>query len=356
MKAVDICTMLHQQFGCVMISPVGPAPSDVDIYAPPARLPEAKALLEKEGFILTSQTIGQHVYRRFEDGVLYILDLMSGLHAYTQWQKSFALSAAGEARAAASPVLHRLVKYLAMRRFDKAAYFDSHKNELTDFLRDNSNFSYMDPELAAAAGVAATDLLTHVRPNRLTPWRLRWQRLGRGCSLAFIGPDGSGKGFYIERLKEIGETRIVYMGDWFFVLQGLYNRLMRLPSPYNRIVYLFYLVENAARLLKVLVLRELGFIVLIDRFPGTNRNAAQTGWLRRLNELTFRIFLKPDQLLLLMAPPEVIHARKQELSISEIGQIQQGLRTLLAPTRHIVIETEKVDASLNLILAKAMKQ
>ena len=64
---------------------------------------------------------------------------------------------------------------------------------------------------------------------------------GTGRSIAFIGPDGSGKTTIIDKLSlGITPSRKVYMGDCFFCFQSLYNFFMKIRTPYNRFVYLFY--------------------------------------------------------------------------------------------------------------------
>ena len=91
--------------------------------------------------------------------------------------------------------------------------------------------------------------------------------------------------------------------------------------------------------------------MLIDRFPGTGRNIVNGGALAWINRFVFLAFPKPDVLAMLYAPPNVIHKRKQDLSARDIGVTQDRLLTLLAGTRHLVLNTERLDESLNTLLS-----
>ena len=353
MNIFQTCSELVKTYGCRLLSEIGATPSDIDIFIPSGNVAPAKRFLLGLGFTETGWNIGQDAFSRFEGGSLYLLDLMSGLTAYTEWQTSVKLSPEGELLAASSPTLHKPMKYLMLRRLDKLPELTAAKLDIERFFATPSNFIYIHPKTLKAASGNIKDLLQSINPNRWITWRNRWRRIGRGKSFAFIGPDGSGKGFFIDRIKNIGDTRVVYMGDWFFKLQDLYNILMKLPVPLNRVVYLCYIFENYFRMMRVFIFRALGFVVLLDRFPGTNRNVAKRGFLGWLNNATFHLFPNPDYFLLLMAPPKVVYARKQELGIDEIYEIQQSLITQFSSTRHLIVDTEELDKSLNIILATA---
>lgn len=370
MTVVELCRKLEGDLGCRALSDISSAPSDIDIYVPPENMPITRSLVEKAGFVLTSYDQGQHVCRRFENGTLYILDLLSTFDVYTRYLTSLVLSAAGNRALGSSKTLHKSFKYLCFGGKERNQYIASHQMELAVFLENSSNFTWISQQLVAAARSPVNNLVkaarsiylgrkflsSLLRVCLLEPLRQRKARIGRGGAVAFIGPDGSGKTFFIEKFRLVGPTRNVYMGDWFFVFQRLYNYLMRIPSPCNRIVYALYPVENYVRMLKVLFHRLVGRIVLIDRFPGTNRNIIHEGVLGKLNQITFSIFPKPDLIVLLFAPPEVVYERKQELSIQEIGCMQDKLRIMLKNTQHLIVDTRNLDESLNIILAKTSER
>ncbi len=369
MNIHDLCAKLVADYGCIMHSGIAPAPGqDIDIYVPHSLVQAVIAYVTDNGFVMMHDKSSQHVFGRFEEcGKFYILDLMNGFDGYTTAIYSMELSAAGNTRIGASPVLRKCFKYLCLKPREKFDYLVTNQKELADFLRNPAHFIWVSPHVVAATRGTMQDVITAVK-RPAADWRYVkkfWVRIwqhplcGRlkliakgGISLAFVGPDGSGKSFIIERMSPIGVTRTIYMGDHYCILQGLYNQIMHIPSPWNRFVYLFYCIENIFRRLKVAVWRRLGYIVLIDRFPGTNRNVAQAGILGLLNTLTYKMFPKPDLIVFLYVPPEVIFSRKQELSLREIAKIQTKLKNLLSRSRHLVLDTQNLDPSLNMLLAK----
>lgn len=368
MKVAEICSRLESEFNCRHLSGIAPAPSDIDIYVPPDSIDAVRRFVGTEGFVCSSNDDGQYVYRRFEEGSLYIIDLLWNFNAYTRYLTTLALSEEGGRRIGDSQSLHKSFKYLCCGSPEKVRFIGAHQEELATFFEEPSNFTWISPRLIAAARGPVEDLVktarfsfqwrslltTYICTRLFVPLHRRWQRIGKGCTVAFVGPDGSGKSFFIEKFRYAGPTRIVYMGDWFFVLQKIYNFLLQIPSPYNRFVYILYPIENYARLLKVLMHRFLGRVVLVDRFPGTNRNVIHEGVLGSLNRLTFTVFPKPDFMILLYAPPEVVYERKQELSVQEIGQMQRKLSLMLerSRSRFLVLDTRDLDESLNTLLAK----
>ena len=355
---------------CHLLSEISSAPQDIDVYVPLSEFPKVHKFLGGEGYVLTSENTFQSVYRKYENGNLFILDLISDFNVYTQLLPSVKLSAEGNKQLGQSMELSRCFKYFCYRRTDKIPYLEEHQDAFGKFLENKNNFQLISLKVRQAARSAVQKLFGSLRKSHPifsfksqsylqvgAPWlNLRWKLLGTGYSIAFVGPDGSGKSFFIEKLRPIGVTKTLYMGDWFFYFQKLYKLLLRIPSPFNRFLYLFYGIENYGRVVKVFFWRLLGRIVLIDRFPGTNRNIITPGILASLNQFIFNIFPKPDLIVLLYAPPHVIHKRKQELSLVEIKKIQEKLKTLLSNTKHIIVNTEQLDESLNLLLAHVYRR
>ncbi len=358
----EICAQLTEHYAATLLSDIQPAPpSDVDIYIPATTQTAAAAWLAAQGFIQTSSAPGQIVFRRFENnGQLYVLDLMSRFTIYTRQIPDFELSDAGVEYVGRNLNLHRCLKRLCTGQLDRWNEIATSTDYVAfrDFLTNAKNFSSAPDKLAAAAAKGPQTLYSYLtrdqtalrRTRRLQYLQHILSRYGKGRSFAFIGPDGSGKSFFITKLRECGETREIYMGDWFFKAQGVYNAVMRIPSPFNRFVYIFYFLENLLRFAKVCFWRRMGKIVLIDRYPGTSRNVTQTGLLRRLNDLIYRCFPKPDLFVLLLAPPEVVHTRKQELTVDEIRRTQDDLRHLIRQDRHLLVDTTDLDISLNRLL------
>lgn len=340
----------------VLLSEVGPAPHDVDFYVPATSFPKAIEICCEFGFIRSSRFSPVHcVLRKFEDGKLYILDLVADFNLYTGHLPDFRLTDFGSSNVGNSGVLAKGFKYLCYKKIEKIAHDDLMQAKLLCFLKDPRN--YVCAQLVKNAPRLETVGEAAQWMRKYSLWGTIGQRLksygrllGTGKSFAFIGPDGSGKSFFIEHLKAIGPVKIGYMGDYFFPLQKFYNLIMKISTPYNRWVYAFYVVENLLRSVKVRFFKFLGYIVLIDRFPGTNRNADKLGGLGTLNHLTFAFMPKPDVFVLLLARPEVVYSRKQELSLAQIASLQAALVELIKSYKHVLLDTEQLDESLNTIL------
>jgi hypothetical protein len=142
----------------------------------------------------------------------------------------------------------------------------------------------------------------------------------------------------------------MYMGDWDFMLQPFYTFLHRQHIAIARLSYPFYYMENWFRYLRALWWKLKGYTVLVDRYPGLNRHLRKQNVLLRLNDWMYRLFPSADAYILLSAPPNMIHARKPELSIAEITTAQEETRKRLAGKRHVEIESEKLDDTLNAAL------
>ena len=370
MNIHELCDELVQKYECFLLSDICSAPSDVDIYVPAQSVSAVNVFVENIGFVLTGVDCGQFVYRRFEGGELYILDLLSRFDIHTKTLTSFSLSEEGHQKIGGSTTLYKSFKYLCSKKKEKYDFVEKNKKELMEFFSDLKCFEWIDEKVVGAMGGSSEAMAAELHSihsghkqlyavleaifcERIHRYK---RRIGKGVSLAFVGPDGSGKSFFIDKLKFAGPSRVIYMGDWFFVFQGLYNKIMRVRSPYNRIVYVFYLFENFFRLLKVLFHRLLGRIILIDRFPGTNRNVVHNGFLGALNKVTFSLFLKPDFMVFLYSPPQEVYKRKQELSVEKIDEMQCKLKDLLKDIDYVFVDTRDIDKSLNFILSKIYRK
>ncbi|MBW7567706.1 hypothetical protein KIF53_14955 [Chromobacterium subtsugae] len=365
MIAQDLCTLLQREFGCRLLSEIGPAPADIDIFVPIEHRDAVARKVEAYGFIRCGVDHGQLDYRLYEDGKLYILDLLSEFQVYTRYITCLKLNNNGNEAIGKSPVLHKAFKYLCLNRIDKFDFVQQHITQIAAFLRETSNFEWLHPKVLNSAASGSAEALIQVfacsllgrytsrdfiRAKLINPILMRYKRIGRGLSIAFVGPDGSGKSFIIDKLSQAASSKQIYMGDWFFFFQKFYSFLIKIPSPYNRVVYLIYPIENYLRTLKVLFFRSIGKLVLIDRFPGTNRNVVHQGVLGKINRITFKIFPKPNLIVLLLARPEVVYARKQELTVEEIREMQNQLQLLLKDTPHLFLDTEQLDPALNQLL------
>ena len=127
---------------------------------------------------------------------------------------------------------------------------------------------------------------------------------------------------------------------------------MKIPTPYNRFLYLFYFIENLYRstMVKLYVLR--GHTVLIDHFPGTNRNVVHKGLLGQINQLMFKLTPKPNLFVFISVAPNLIFKRKQELNIKQIQNIQNGVLEMLKGEKHEKITNNCLEDALNKALTQ----
>ena len=95
-----------------------------------------------------------------------------------------------------------------------------------------------------------------------------------------------------------------------------------------------------------------GYTVLIDRFPGTNRNVVHKNFLGKINHLIFKLTPKPDLFVFLCVTPSEIFNRKKELNIRQIQNIQEGILKILKGKKYEKIENNCLEDTLNEALAK----
>lgn len=187
-----------------------------------------------------------------------------------------------------------------------------------------------------------------------------------GFSVAFLGPDGSGKSTLIQALRE-------RLGPVFHGVSVLYWRPRLLPTPgqlkfwnptaektenpnphgvvpHGRAVSLIrmayfgmdYVLGYPAVVMPKMVRKHL---VIFDRFlhdvrvdPRRYRMQLPAGALALLE----KVAPKPDLIFVLQGTPEVLRQRKEELSLSEIGRQLGELRELAkAGPRFIPVDVDR---------------
>jgi hypothetical protein len=333
-------------------SQVAAHPKDIDLYVPATSMLHAKLIFDDNLYICIKDSTCHCIYYKFIRGELFLFDLCSDYNFYFDLFPKVRFSDEGNLKLGRDLLLNKIVK-----NFSRNGNFsDADFPILNRFFAESENFLIYPRSLPKDD--TAVQLLGNliVKSRWLGRFRVRLHNFinyyKEGKSYAFIGPDGSGKGFFIDKLKKTKSVKVIYMGDWFFKMQPLYSLVMKLPSPSNRFLYLFYYIENTLRRLKVAFWVALGKTVFIDRFPGTNTPISLSGVPGLINRLIFNFTVKPDHFVILYASPSVIFDRKQELTISEIEVIQEKQQELISGYSHVVINTEQLDDSLNFLLAK----
>ncbi|GLO59656.1 hypothetical protein MACH09_01640 [Vibrio sp. MACH09] len=334
--------------GVVAHSDIISAPSDIDIYVPKEELVNVKYLLKKYDFVISYKCDNKLVAMKFECGELYILDLFSRFDELERLGKRFLITHTGHKLLGRKPLLSKDIKCFLKGKKIKD------ERLIIDFFSNKNYCSLVNYELPIPFDF--NDLKRQCKRTSFDiqmSERIRFVKnnLFKGKSFAFLGPDGSGKSYLIDKIRLTTANKIIYMGDWFFVFQPFYNFLFKIPSPFNRFLYILFFIENLIRRFKVGFYSTLGFNVLIDRFPGTNRSSIHAvGILHAVNKLIYKFTPKPDLFVVLHAEPEIVYKRKQELSIHEIDLCQKSIIEMVKYDSHIVVDTTELDFVLNKIV------
>jgi thymidylate kinase len=169
----------------------------------------------------------------------------------------------------------------------------------------------------------------------------------RGCVVAVLGPDGAGKGTVTAALADslpVGVTQ-VYLGDRRAQTPAAANagtvpdRPAAVPGGAVRTAReIAFLLRKLAgwtpSLLRAEVAAWRGHVVLADRHPldavaVRPRRTPVAGAVERF--LATRVVPKPDAVVVLDAPGEVLYRRKGEHTPERLEQWRQGYRDRLVP-------------------------
>jgi len=189
---------------------------------------------------------------------------------------------------------------------------------------------------------------------------IRLSRINSGRIVAFVGSDGAGKSTVINEVSYTFNifcpVRVKYMGDYWFALQPLYTWMHQQHIFFARLTYPFFYVENLLRYIKVRWWKLCGYTVFTDRWPGLNRPLRKPGKLLWLNDLIYRLYPNADTYIFVSAPPKIVHARRDELTIEEIEILQEHMRERLHTKRDwYEVVNEDLDTCLNGVLYHLLK-
>lgn len=333
-------------------SQIAAHPKDIDLYVPATVMEDAIRIFEDNIYTCIRYSSCHCIYYKFINGELFLFDLCSDYNFYFDFFPKLIISDKGNLKLGRDVSLNKAIK--SFSRHGK--FFDTNLPKLIEFFDETENFSTYPKKLRKKETDVwqIGNLIAKRRRHGLIIFRFLnfIHSYKKGKSYAFIGPDGSGKGFFIDKLKKAKSVKVIYMGDWFFKMQPLYSLLTNIPTPINRFLYIFYYIENLVRRLRVAFWVALGKTVFIDRFPGTNTPITLPGLAGWINRLIFKFMPKPDLFVILYAKPYVVFERKQELTISEIEIIQAKQQELVSNYSHVVINTEQLDDSLNYLLTE----
>lgn len=341
---------------------------DVDILVCRADMPQAIRSLQAAGW-LAAPAAGHGSHRflvRYDrpTGTWQHLDLVTRLEfgptqAY-RTPPSFAESClARRTRVNGIPTLHPDDAFWSL--FVHLAWKDAtstRRSELEDRARDASSTGPVAdlvarllsegtaaPERALSAARAGEWDVVRCAQRRL---RARWRRSARmgvtwnhatssvlrrgaiskdvGLSVALLGLDGAGKTTVASKLQADipWPTVSLYMGVW---RESALDHLVRHITGARLALRLGRLTRTG---LVTRYHRRLGRVVLLDRYVvDANLPSPDLDWKGRISAvLVLRTASPPDRLVFLDAPPEVVFARKGELTISELERRRECYHAL----------------------------
>jgi thymidylate kinase len=188
-------------------------------------------------------------------------------------------------------------------------------------------------------------------------------------TVALIGPDGAGKSTVAREVaRRVAPARYLYMGvnleesaltlpttrlalaikrargrgprmtaDWSAVQPGLRGRKRVVKEAYAAIRLLGWLAEEWYRALLARIYARQGNLVIFDRHflfdyyaSHVRRQPGQLLAARVHGMLLRRFYPRPDMVVVLDAPAEVLHARKREQSVETLERRRQEYLSLSA--------------------------
>jgi thymidylate kinase len=194
----------------------------------------------------------------------------------------------------------------------------------------------------------------------------RWLRPDRGLHVVFLGPDGAGKSTLIERVEHDLHDAFLHHAYLTFA-PGLIPGRLAVPKPggphslpprslpaslakagWWLVCYTvgYFATVHPTRARGGLVINHRYLVdAIVDR--KRYRYSGPTKLLRAI----WHIAPKPDLVILLDAPPEVIHARKKEVALEEIIRQRDGYKEIVGSLDYafLVSTDQPIDAAVALV-------
>jgi thymidylate kinase len=192
----------------------------------------------------------------------------------------------------------------------------------------------------------------------------RWASPDCGMHVVFLGPDGVGKSTVIERVQQNVADAFLHMNYQTFARSLLPNKPKESPHALPPRGFAASLLKAAwwancytlGYLKSVHPTRARGGVVINHRYlldaivdPKRYRYAGPMQLLKYI----WAVAPKPDLVVILDAPPEVIHRRKQEVPFEEIARQREAYRTLAGsiPFARIVDTSQSLDKTVDDVTA-----
>ena len=220
--------------------------------------------------------------------------------------------------------------------------------------------------VTASITILRKEMLDSLEKADAASWLMEFARKSRrvlapvGCWITFLGPDGSGKSSLIEALSEMAEPAFRNVHSYHlrpgWLLGGKNSARRPVTDPHA--LPSRSLLASLAKLavfwcdyvggywLRVRPRMVHSTLVIFDRYfhdllvDSKRYRYSAPRWLTRL---AGRFLPVPDLVFILDAPPEVLQARKQEVSLAECTRQRDAYKSLAedlqSRTRTVVIDT-----------------
>ena len=300
---------------CVRNDPEGaldpPPGGDVDVFVPIGALADAEARLRTAGFqrLAARGHPGHRFFVACRDGRWTKFDVM--------WERRY--------DGAVLPV----DDVIAARRRWESIWVAGPEHQ-------------SDHEQRRARGERPTN---RIRERLVRSIPLGWRR--RGAVIAVLGPDGAGKSTVLEGVAASlpVATSVIYLGTGRSGHGTPSTTSTRAPNATREVLFLARkTLRSWRRLAPVYARAWRGHVVLTDRHPIEVRAIQpERGPLATRVERSLTTLLpRPDRIVILEAPAEVLVARKQEHPVATIARWVQGYRTAF-PDASFVAADRSID-------------